>query len=207
MKPEAQHIQETIAQYQEAMIALPAQYTSAKRDNARKIDLLCEEAGIMGKIEELRTQLEATQKKLQSQADMINGHVQALKEIHRLYHLAPIPEGITHMYGIELEPLEPDTRLIVMHGQESPAWHETIGALGGDATRKEWDGTPKEEDFVVEPEEPAGLIPHVASWATPEEEEEEEEEEEDDETGDPEFMDEDTGESDPNLDAIRNMMS
>jgi len=196
MTPENQHITETLASLKEALQQIPEQYAKAKRASNNQIDALCEEAGIMSKVETLRDQLEATQKKLQTQADFIQGKVKALEELFYQYHYAPIPEGMTHMYGIELEPLDPETRLRVMGGDpDVPGWLEAIEVLGGDPDRKDWDGTEEIEEPVDVIVNPTRLVPPAASYV------------EDENFIIPEDdADEDTGDHDPNLEAIRNMM-
>ncbi len=145
MKPEADYIKESIDQLNEALSQIPEQYAKIQRQADREIDLLCEEAGIMGKVKNLRDTLEVNKKRLQSQADSIQGRMHVLKDIHEKYHAAPIPEGVTHMYGILLESLDPMSRLKLMHGKlEDEGWAEMVQVLGGDYTRRDWDGTDPE---------------------------------------------------------------
>lgn len=145
MKPEADYIQESLEQLNEALSKIPEQYAKIQRQADREIDLLCEEAGIMGKVKSIRDSVEASKKRLQSQADNIQGRMVVLKDIHDKYHLAPIPDGVTHMYGIRLESLDPVSRLKLMHGKlEDEGWLEMIQVLGGDHTRRDWDGTEPE---------------------------------------------------------------
>lgn len=146
MKPEADYIQESLDQLNEALSQIPEQYAKIQRQADREIDLLCEEAGIMGKVKGIRDTLEASKKRLQSQADSIQGRMHVLKDIHEKYHVAPIPEGMTHMYGIRLDALDPMSRLKLMNGKlEDEGWLEMIQVLGGDHTRRDWDGTRRGE--------------------------------------------------------------
>jgi hypothetical protein len=203
MTPENQYLSESLTMLREALTKLPEQYATAKRTTERQIDELCEKAGIMSEVESLRNNLEATQKQIQKNADLISGRIQALEEIFNRYHYAPIPKGMTHMYGIELEPLDPETRLRVMEGNpEIEGWLEAIAVLGGDPNRRDWDGTEEPKDVA-----PTRLVPP----STYVEEADETghyflEDVEDDDTGEPFHMDEDTGDYDPNLEAIRNLM-
>lgn len=158
MPTEAEFIQSALAQYREALDALPSQFQVLHRQCDRQIDLLCEEAGIMGEIQGLRDSLTASQKKLQTQADLRQGQISALALVFDKYHFAPIPEGVTHLYGIELEPLDGETRLRVMHGnmpgqEEAPGWRDTILTLGGDPEARDWDGTYEEEEDDEEDED------------------------------------------------------
>ena len=146
MTTEAEYITDQINQCREALASLPETFANAERESDRKIDLLCEEAGIMGAVQQQRNALKSIQKNIQSQADLLSGRISALEGLFKQFHLAPIPDGITHMYGIELAPLDPDTRLRVMHGQDAPAWAQTITTLGGDPEFKDWDGTYEDED-------------------------------------------------------------
>ena len=160
MPSEVEFIQSTLTEYREALAALPPQFQVLSRQCDRQIDLLCEEAGIMGDIQGLRDNLTTNQKKIQTQADFLQGQIAALTLVFDTYHFAPIPEGVTHLYGIELEPLEGETRLRVMHGnmpgqEEVPGWRETILSLGGDPDFRDWDGTyeDEDEDDIVQYEE------------------------------------------------------
>ena len=153
MTTEAEYITDQINQCREALASLPEKFANAERENDRKIELLCEEAGIMGAVQQQRNALKSIQKNIQSQADLLSGRISALEGLFKQFHLAPIPDGITHMYGIELAPLDPDTRLRVMHGQDAPAWAQTITTLGGDPEFKDWDGTYEDEPEEDEPEE------------------------------------------------------
>jgi hypothetical protein len=148
MPTEAEFIESNLSQYREALAGLPDQFQVLSRQCDRQIDLLCEEAGIMGDIQGLRDSLTGSQKKIQTQADFLQGQISALTLVFDTYYFAPIPEGVTHLYGIELEPLEGETRLRVMHGteEETPGWKETILSLGGDPDFRDWDGTYEDEE-------------------------------------------------------------
>lgn len=148
---ESEYIQKAIEAARQELGGLNEKFAAFKRKTERQIDEICEEAGIMSQVQNLRDSIERNQKAIQSRADQLQGRIQVLEHLHTHYHLAPIPEGVTHMYGIELAPLDPNTRLAVMHGQEDPSWEETIAALGGDPKRKEWDGTetPPEPEIPV----------------------------------------------------------
>ena len=152
MKPESDYIQELLKQLNEALSLIPEQFAKIQRQADREIDVLCEEAGIMGKVKAIRDSVESNKKRLQSQADNIQGRMVVLKDIHDKYHLAPIPDGVTHMYGIRLESLDPMSRLKLMHGKlEDEGWLEMIQVLGGDHTRRYWDGSEPEPVSTPEP--------------------------------------------------------
>jgi hypothetical protein len=148
---ESEFIEILLQQNRDTLAEIPKKWAQAKRDLEREIDDLISSAGIMHEVQRLRDQLEANQKALQSQADKLQGQNALLETLHTKFHLAPIPDGVTHMYGIELAPLDPETRLRVMGGQNGPSWAETITVLGGDPERPEWDGAEdadySEEDF------------------------------------------------------------
>lgn len=133
---ESDYIQKEIRDSRRELSTLEQQFSSHKRKAERRIDEICEEAGVMDRIQSIRDSIDKNRKTIQSRADHLQGKIQILERLLNQYHLAPIPEGITHMYGIELAPLEPNTRLKVMHGQEDPSWRETIEVLGGDPDRK-----------------------------------------------------------------------
>ena len=131
---EIEFIEAALQQYREALGKLPEKFKASQREADRQEAHLCENAGIMGEVQVVRDNLKMAQKQIQSQADVLQGRIGVLEEIHNQFYLAPIPEGVTHMYGIELAPLDPTTRLIVMEGQEGPTWQDTILSLGGDPT-------------------------------------------------------------------------
>lgn len=175
---EAEFIQAALASYREALSLLPEQFAAAQRKTDRQIDLLCEEAGIMGKVQAERDALTNMQKQIQQQADLLAGRINMLDEIHKQFYLAPIPDGVTHMYGIELAEIDPETRLKVMHGQEADDWKDTITALGGDPDFPDWDGTweeaeeeeaeeePKVDEYKETEPPPPPPPPAVADWQT-----------------------------------------
>lgn len=131
---EIEFIEAALQQYREALGKLPEKFKATQREADRQEAHLCEEAGIMGEVQAVRDSLKTAQKQIQSQAYVLQGRIGVLEEIHNQFYLAPIPEGVTHMYGIELAPLDPTTRLMVMHGQDGPTWQDTILSLGGDPT-------------------------------------------------------------------------
>ena len=184
MKDQATHIQETIQNLKGQLSLLPPQFAKLARATETQIDALIENAGIMDEVTKLRDNLTASQKKVQTQADFIQGKIKALEELHYQYHYAPVPEGVTHMSGIELEPLDPETRLRVMGGDaEADGWLDTIKLLGGNPDRKDWDGSEEEEE---EEPTPKRLVPPSPVY------------DEDEDFG--------SEDDDPNLEAIRNMM-
>ena len=123
---------------------IPQQFRKLKRDAKSRTDQILAEAGVIDAVKDIEKSLEDAQKSLQSEADTLKGQIQALEAVLNRFHQAPIPQGVTHMYGIELSPLDPQTRVMVMHGQEAPSWEETITVLGGNPNRPDWDGS--EED-------------------------------------------------------------
>ena len=149
---ESEFIEILLQQNRDTLAEIPKKWAQAKRDLEREIDDLISSAGIMHEVQRLRDQLEANQKALQSQADKLQGQNALLETLHTKFHLAPIPDGVTHMYGIELAPLDPETRLRVMGGQSGPSWAETITVLGGDPERPEWDGA-EDADYSEDEEE------------------------------------------------------
>jgi hypothetical protein len=133
VKPEADYIKESIDQLNEALSQIPDQYAKIQRHTDREIDLLCEEAGIMGKVKILR---------------------------------------VTHMYGILLESLDPMSRLKLMHGKlEDEGWAEMVQVLGGDYTRRDWDGTDPGDWDGTDPEPPLPALEHTSMPSPPEPEE------------------------------------
>ena len=174
---EATFITASLKGLREELSKIPEVYKRVARDTQREIDSLCEEAGILGAIRQKEESLKDRQQKLQSKADLISGKISALEALFRKFHLAPIPEGITHMYGLELAPLDPETRLIVMHGHNNEAdvsWIETVTVLGGDPSRRDWDGTEPEEEqppidtgFTFPPHHPLASSAPKVEWPNP----------------------------------------
>lgn len=153
MSKENDFITENLQRCRQHLAEIPGRFQSLQRECDRKIDMLCEQAGIMGEVQGLRDQLTAAQKNMQSQADQLQGQIAAFTLIFQNFHEAPIPEGVTHMYGIELEPLDNTNRLIVMHGQEGENWADTVRALGGDPERPDWNPAEEADDDPPQYEE------------------------------------------------------
>ena len=152
---EKKYLQEALQNSRHSLESLTTQFSEHKEEATRKIDKLCEEAGITGEIQSIKAALKAALKKTQSHVDFIQGKIQVLEEVHGKYHSVPIPPGVTHLYGIELSEIDTLTRLKVVHGQGGSGWVETIRILGGDPDRKDWDGEedPVEEETPSEEEE------------------------------------------------------
>lgn len=142
---EPEFIEKAIEKARKRLAEIPQQFRKLKRDASARTDQVLVEAGVIDTVKSIEKSLEDAQKKLQSEADVLRGQIQALEVVHKHFHQAPVPQGVTHMYGIELASLDPETRLRVMHGQEAPAWEETINILGGDPERPDWDGSEEEE--------------------------------------------------------------
>lgn len=129
---EAEFLQDRIKTHREALAEIPLKYQRIKKEADKRIDALLESAGILPEVQRVRDSVEASQKALQSQADKLQGALQVMELLMDKWHQAPpLPEGVTHMYGIDLRPLDAQTRLKVMGGQGDPSWAETIEALGG----------------------------------------------------------------------------
>ena len=134
-------IEENLEKYRAEIADLPELYQKKKRQIEGKIDAVCEEAGILTIIENLRKEIETVKTAIQQKADILSGRIKMLEEIHKEFFYAPIPEGVTHMYGIELKSLEPETRLLVLGGN-----NETIQMLGGKLEPEE-----PEEEIIETP--------------------------------------------------------
>lgn len=129
---QAEYVEAQLKELQAELESLPGLYEETKAQYGNKITLLLTNAGIADQVRLLEEAIEGAKVKIQNRADVLQGQLKVLRDIHYKFLLAPIPQGVTHMYGIELEPLDPETRLKVMHGQDSPGWLETISTLGGD---------------------------------------------------------------------------
>ena len=193
---ENEFIEDHLAKAREALAQLPKKYARLKREADRNIDILCEKAGIMDEVQAVRDSLEQQKTRIQTQADQLQGQIAALESIFNRYHLAPIPEGVTHMYGIDLRPLDAPTRLRVMHGQSDPSWEETIRILGGNPH-------PEPQPKVVTPRLELGTMPSPAESRDLREplpvEEDEDEEWEEEEDDDEEEEEEEEEEEDENI--------
>jgi len=162
MMPEAEYLRKLLEQTREEVASIPNQFAAFKRKADRKIDDLCEQAGILNDVEAVRDSIEAAKRQFQTQADNLQGRILVLQNVYDKYHVAPIPEGVTHMYGIELESLAPMSRLKLMKGQSDPSWRDMVVTLGGDPDRPDWDGTDPEPSVPDEPPslpEPHGYLP------------------------------------------------
>jgi len=148
---EPEFIEKAIESARVRLSEIPQQFRNLKREANSRTDQVLAEAGVIDEVKSIERSLEDAQRVLQSEADVLKGQIQALEAVHNRFHQAPIPQGVTHMYGIELGPLDPQTRLMVMNGQEAPSWEETISVLGGDPNRPDWDG--EDHDHNTEEDE------------------------------------------------------
>lgn len=105
---------------------IPEVFKRQQEQGDAEIATILRKADLFDAIEAVKSRTDDQKKKLQKEADIIANLIAGLQEILEKFHLAPIPEGVTHMHGLELEPLSWETRLMVMAGNE-----ETITALGG----------------------------------------------------------------------------
>lgn len=120
------YIQQKLEEYSKTLTQIPSVFSKQQRETDRQIDLLCEKAGILDQITSLRSNLEKQKTQLQSQADMLNGRIQQLREIHKEFFESPVPKSMKEKHGIPLEPLDPTTRMLVLDGNP-----DTVEALGG----------------------------------------------------------------------------
>ena len=182
---DTEHIRSRIVAFKGQLDALPASFEEIKDTYDRAIDDAIREAGAMPKVRTLRANLEAQRVGLQTKADKLMGGIEALEAVILEMEKAeppprpeiPLPDGVTHMHGIDLRPLEFETRLMVMGGNR-----DTIEALNG--TFEEDDGDDEEDDREEDGGNGLGEAPDP-NW-------------------DPSF---DHELDDPNLSAIRNLMA
>jgi len=124
---EQEFVEQKITKLKEALGGLPGTLKKYQEQGDREIQDLIRKAGIQDQIDQINARTEDQRRKLQKQADILAGQIAALQEIREKFHLAPIPEGITHMHGIALADLDWQTRLLVMQGNE-----DTVKTLGGE---------------------------------------------------------------------------
>lgn len=105
---------------------IPEAFKRQQEQGDAEIATILRKAELFDAIEAVKSRTDDQKKKLQKEADIIANLIAGLQEILEKFHLAPIPEGVTHMHGLKLELLSWETRLMVMAGNE-----ETITALGG----------------------------------------------------------------------------
>jgi len=104
----------------------------ATHEIERAIEDLQREAGIHSKVQDLKDRLERHRKGLQTRADYLQGRVATLEEIKKTYHKPDyshlIPEGVTHMHGIELAKHSHhlETLARILRGEP-----DTVEVLGG----------------------------------------------------------------------------
>jgi hypothetical protein len=141
---ESEYIIKTIQSARGTLGLLPKEFQRLKKESEQQIDQICERAGISGEIQTIKDNLEKFRTKLQSQVDALQGQISVLESIHTMYHLAPIPHGVTHMFGVALKDLDPYVRLRVMGGWDDHTWGDFITSLGGDPrlSVNEWVGKP-----------------------------------------------------------------
>jgi small-conductance mechanosensitive channel len=148
---EAEFIDKSLAELKILLQALPSQMAQAVDSVEKAIEDLQREAKIHLKVKDLRDRLDAHRKTLQTKADDIQGRMAALEEIKEAYHRPDyshiIPEGVTHMHGIELAKHKHhlETLARIIRGES-----DTIEVLGGkleeETSEAEIEAPPYEED-------------------------------------------------------------
>ena len=126
MPNEREFLEDRLNKMRETIGTIPELFKKQQELGEREIQSLIARAGIADQIEALRNRTEEYRKGLQKEADVLAGRIAEVQGILEKFYYAPIPEGITHIHGIELEPLDWQTRLMVMQGNK-----DTIAALGG----------------------------------------------------------------------------
>ena len=173
-----EHLQSQIQVAQDEFAQIQSMFPQIDPTFDNAIDKVLLEAGVMDKVQALRNEKKEKQRQFQSRADHLAGRIAMCEEIMPTIPETPplkvdLPEGLTHMHGIELTDLDYETTLRVMAGEA-----DTLAVLGG----------------TLDKQEGTRLVPPSLQY------------DHDYDTDDPDFIDEDTGDHDPNLDAIRNMM-
>ena len=123
---EQAYLEDRLNKMREAQGQIPDTFKKYQELGDREIQALIAKAGIADQIEAIKAKVEDHRKRLQKESDVIAGRIAEVQGVLEKFHYAPIPEGVTHMHGIELAPLDWQTRLLVMQGNE-----DTIAALGG----------------------------------------------------------------------------
>jgi hypothetical protein len=123
---EQAYLEDRLNKMRETQGQIPDTFKKYQDAGDREIQALIVKAGIADQIEAIKAKVEEQRKRLQKESDVIAGRMAEVQLILEKFHFAPIPEGVTHMHGIELAPLDWQTRLLVMQGNE-----DTILTLGG----------------------------------------------------------------------------
>ena len=129
---ELEFINQKMGEYSLLIGQLQPRMNQINHEINRAIEDIQREAGIQDRIKELEDRRTLEQKALQSKADNLQGRMAILTELKKEFHKPDyshlIPEGVTHMHGIELakhkHKLETLSRII--RGEE-----DTIAVLGG----------------------------------------------------------------------------
>lgn len=126
MPNEREFLEDRLNKMRETLGTIPELFKKQQELGERETQALIAKAGIADQIEALKNRTEDFRKRLQKDADVLAGRIAEVQGILEKFYYAPIPDGITHMHGIALEPLDWQTRLMVMQGNE-----DTIATLGG----------------------------------------------------------------------------
>jgi hypothetical protein len=182
---EKEYLERQIVDLQTVLDGLQNKFQDVKEAHEQAIDAEIRRTGAMPKVRQVRENLKVERQRLQTVADRTSAQVEAYQGLLAQFHPNaphppvefPLPEGKTHMHGIDLRSLDGETRGMVVEGNP-----DTIRVLGGTVPIP---GTPEPEETNIEP-------PSFTYEDDP-----------DNELGD---WDDEGGSADPNLDAIRSMM-
>jgi len=118
---------------------LPGMFEDAKTQTAKEVEAILLEAGVLARVRALEAKLEALRVTLQKEADTNIGRISELHSLWEQLGAPPAPPAAevppnaapgypfpTEMFGVDLRPLDEQTRWAVMAGKR-----EIIEALGG----------------------------------------------------------------------------
>jgi hypothetical protein len=69
---------------------LPRQFENLKKQQEAKIDAFLQEAGVLGKVQELRNEVERYRQLVQTRADNLSGQIEALQEVLNNFHVQTV---------------------------------------------------------------------------------------------------------------------
>lgn len=148
---EKEYLERQIVDLQTVVDGLQNKFQDVREAHEQAIDDAIRRAGAMQEVRQVRQSLKAEKQRLQTVADRTSAQMEAYQGLLTQFHPTappppvefPLPEGKTHMHGVDLRPLDGETRGMVVEGNP-----DTIRVLGGTVPIP---GAPEPEEASIEP--------------------------------------------------------
>lgn len=92
---EKSYLEQQITRLMQERATLPARFEQLKAQQEARIEAFLQEAGVLGRVKEMRAELEGLHRKVQSHSDILGGKIEALQAVLDTFHRVHVPPGTT----------------------------------------------------------------------------------------------------------------